>query len=408
MMMLPAVASATTLSSLAVVVLGAASVRAFAAQRPPPPPPCRYPPVTVLKPLCGAEPMLEAALATICAQLYPGLQIVFGVQDADDPALQAVAATRRTFPAADITVVVNPHVHGPNRKISNLINMLPAARHDVLVLSDSDLHVPPDYIERIVAALDDPGVGLVTTLCTGLPTMPGVVSRLGATAITHSFLPGVLMSRALGRQDCLGTTMAVRRDTLARVGGLQALVRHVADDHLFARRIRAIGLATALAAVVPGTAVPEATFQSLYQHELRWARTIRGVEPGLFITSALQFPLFWSLLTVAVSGAASWSLALFAATWAVRASAACVVDRALGLSRTRQAVPVLLLPVRDLASVWLVLASYVGSRVVWRGRIMQVAAVPRSSPRARAEPAPPRGHPADHAGAGGNRPAAGR
>ena len=387
---------------VAATVLGAVAVRAFAGRRACLPRPGRRPPVTVLKPLCGDEPMLEAALATICVQTYPGVQIVFGVLDAADPALRAVAAVRRRYPAAEITIVIDPLVHGPNRKISNLINMLPSARHDLLVLSDSDLHVPPDYIEQIVAALGRPGVGLVTTLCTGLPTTPGLVARLGATAITHSFLPGALMSRGLGREDCLGTTMAVRRDTLARSGGLQALVRHVADDHVFARRIRALGLATALAAVVPRTAVPECSLVVLLEHELRWARTIRAAEPGLFITSTLQFPLFWAALAVALGGGAGWSLALFAAAWVVRALAAGVVDGALGLRASRQAVPVLLLPFRDILSVALVAASYLGSRVVWRGRIMRVAPVPRPG---RPDPAAAA---RSHAAEGGNRAAPGR
>ena len=368
-----------TAVSAGLVVFGAACVWAFGGA-------CRRataigaarerPAVTVLKPLCGAEPMLEAALATVCAQSYPGLQIVFGTQDADDAALDAVAAVRRRFPEADISVVVDARQHGPNRKVSNLINMLPAARHDVLVLSDSDLHVSRDYIEQIVVALERPGVGLVSTVCTGLPTTSNLASRLGATAITHSFLPGALMSRALGRGDCLGTTMALRRETLVRSGGLQALVRHVADDHVLAERVARIGLRTVLAAVVAKTAVPEPTFRALHQHELRWARTIRGVEPVLFALSTLQYPVFWAALAVVSSGAAAWSLAVFAGAWAVRAVAGVVVDRALGLRSTVQAVPVLLLPVRDLISGWLVVASYLGDRVVWRGHVMRVRAVP--------------------------------
>ena len=354
-----------------IVLCGARAVRGFvAACRAPP---RERPPVSVLKPLCGDEPMLEAALATICEQAYPGLQIVFGVHGACDPALRAVEAVRRRFPAVEMTVVADGTLHGPNRKVSNLINMLPAARHDVLILSDSDLHVPPDYVEQVVAALERPGVGLVTTLCTGLPTAPGLVSRFGGTAITHSFLPGALMSRALGREDCLGTTMAVRRDTLERAGGLAALVRHVADDHVFAQRVLGIGLHVGLAAVIAKTGVPEHGARLLYQHELRWARTIRAVEPGLFGTSVLQYPLFWAAMAVLCAGGAGWAWAVFAVVWAIRAGAAVSVDWTLGLAGTRQAAPLLLLPLRDVWSVSLVAASYFGSRVVWRGAVMRVA-----------------------------------
>ena len=372
------IVAALALAGIASVAAGALAVWSFSRRGRPPP--RHRPPVTLLRPLCGDEPMLGDALATLFEQSYPGLQIVLGVQDAADPALPIIEAVRRRHPAADVTLVIDAHVAGPNRKISNLINMLPMARHDILVFSDSDLHVPADYVERIVAALDQPGVGLVTTLCTGLPTTPGLVGRLGATAISHSFLPGALMSRALGREDCLGTTMALRRGVLTRVGGLGALVRHVADDYVLAERVRRLGLKVGLAAVVPTTAVPERVLAPLLQHELRWARTIRAVEPWLFATSALQFPLFWSAALIPLSGFATWATGLFAAAWAARALFAHAVDHLLAVPPGRARAPLLLLPLRDALSVGLVLASYLGTRVVWRGRVMRVGPSPAAAP----------------------------
>ncbi len=329
------------------------------------------PAVTVLKPLCGDEPMLETALASICGQAYPAFQIVFGVQDPSDPALPIARRMQERFPACDIAVVVDGTSHGPNRKISNLMNMLPMARHEVLVFSDSDLHVSPSYLEHVVAALEAPGVGLVTTLCTGLPTAAGLAGRLGATGISHSFLPGVLLSRALGRQDCLGTTMALRRDTLETIGGLDSLVRHLADDNVLAQRVQQLGLGVGLAGAVPMTAVPEQSLRALWQHELRWARTIRALEPMLFGASTLQFPLFWAMIALVLSGGSAWSVGLFAVAWAVRAAAARWTDRALFQEwRPAVAVPVWLLPVRDVMSVSQVAVSYLGARVVWRGHVM--------------------------------------
>ncbi len=329
------------------------------------------PAVTVLKPLCGDEPRLEAALASVCGQVYPAFQIVFGVQDANDPALRTVRRMQERFPACDIAVVIDATFHGPNRKISNLMNMMPTAQHEVLVFSDSDLHVSPYYLEQIVAALETPGTGLVTTLCLGLATSAGLAGRLGATGISHSFLPGALMSRALGREDCLGTTMALRRETLAGVGGLDALVRHLADDNVLAQKVRKLGLGVGLAATVPMTAVPEASLRALWQHELRWARTIRALEPLLFITSTLQFPLFWAAAAVLLSGGSGWSLALFTTAWAVRAVAARWIDRAMFQDwRPAATAPVWLLPLRDVMSVSQVAASYLGARVVWRGHVM--------------------------------------
>ena len=124
--------------------------------------------MTVLKPLHGDEPLLEEALASVCRQDYPAWQVVFGVQDAADTALPVVRRLQARFPDCDIAVVVDPTPHGPNRKVANLINMLPAAKHDVLVIADSDVHVAPDWLRRLVAALEGPGMGLVTTVYTGL------------------------------------------------------------------------------------------------------------------------------------------------------------------------------------------------------------------------------------------------
>ncbi len=351
---------------LAAVLAGALAARRFIVR--PRNRPAFRPPVTILKPLCGLEPRLEEALASICAQDYPVFQIVFGVCASDDPSLETVRRIRQRFPDHDIATIVAPAPSGTNRKIGNLLNMLPAARHDILVCSDSDLHVAADYLDQVVASLERPGAGLVTTVCTGLPTATGFAARLGASAISHSFLPSVFLSRALGRADCLGTTMALRRETLARIGGLRALLAHVGDDNVLGRRVRALGLDVALTATVPMTAVPETSFGDLWQHELRWARTIRALEPILFATSIVQYPLFWATLAIALSGASSASLLLFGVAWATRAAAALWTDR---LFRTGLATPVWLLPARDILSASIVVASYVGARVVWRGNTLR-------------------------------------
>jgi ceramide glucosyltransferase len=342
--------------------------------------PRHYPAVSVLKPLCGDEPQLEAALASICEQSYPAFQIIFGVQDANDPALLIVQRIRARFPDRRIDVVVDPALHGVNRKISNLINMMRAVQHGVLVFSDSDLHVQPDYLERIVAALQAPGCGLVTTLGFGLPTMSGLIARLGATEISHTFLPGALLSRMFGRQDCLGTTMALRVETLARIGGLNSLVRHVADDNVLGQRVQELGLRIALADTVVMTAVPEVALRALWQHELRWSRTVRALEPGLLATSVLQFPIFWATIAFALSGGCLWFLLLFFVAWAARAAAARSIDHVLLLQHHAAArAAVWMLPLRDLMSVGRVVASYFGTRVVWRGHVMRAVRIDKET-----------------------------
>ena len=328
------------------------------------------PAITVLKPLHGDEPMLEDALASFCVQDYPAFQIVFGLHDPADPALHVIRRLRARFPAVDIDVVIDPAQHGVNRKISNLINMYPRAKHDVIVMADSDIHAPADYLRQLASSLARDGVGLVTTLYAGLGASDTLAARLGAAQINHSFLPGALLARALGRQDCLGATMALRRETLEAVGGLPALVHHLADDAVLGRLVSARGQTVALAATLPATTVPEMRVGDLFAHELRWGRTIQSLAPVGFAMSSLQYPLFWSALAAVLTGFQPSTIALFVGVWAMRAAAMMGIDALLGL---RTAVPVWLLPLRDLLSVAVILASYGGSEVAWRGHVLRIS-----------------------------------
>ena len=328
------------------------------------------PPITLLKPLHGDEPLLEQALASFCDQDYPSFQIVFGLHDAADPAALVVRRLRARFPHVDIAVVVDPAQHGVNRKISNVINMFPLAKHDTIVMADSDIHAPRDYLRQLATALDRPGVGLVTTLYSGVAASATLAARLGATQINHSFLPGALLARFLGRQDCLGATMALRRQTLKDVGGLHALVHHLADDAVLGRLVAARGLRVTLARTLPGTTVAELRVAELYAHELRWGRTIQSLAPVGFALSSLQYPLFWAALAVGMSGLEPWTVAVFGLTWLGRAAAVVGVDAVLGLAT---AAPIWLLPIRDVLSVTVILASYGGTQVAWRGHVLHIS-----------------------------------
>jgi ceramide glucosyltransferase len=235
------------------------------------------------------------------------------------------------------------------------------------VIADSDVHVAPDYLEHLVAALQLTGAGLAPPLYPVLPASRALAARLGATQITHTLLPGVLLARMLGRRDALGATMALRRETLARVGGLLACVNHLADDNVLGRLVREAGLSVVLAATVPATTVPEASLAALWRHELRWARTNRGVAPLAFAASILiQFPLFWAglLCTLMPNEASAW--AAFAGMWALRAVCGADIERRLGAPVT----PFWLAPVRDTMSVCISLVAYAGRRVAWRGRLL--------------------------------------
>ncbi len=371
------IADATALFSGAGLVQAGIAVDALKRfNRQPRPQPAARPPVSILKPLKGDEPLLEAALASFCTQSYPEFQIVFGVQDRSDPAIAVVEHLRMLFPQLDITLVVDETRHGGNGKIANLINMWPAARHDVIVLADSDVHVTPNFLERIVAALEAPDVGAVTALYAGVASGKGVAGRFGAAQINHIFLPGVLLGRMLGRQDCLGAALALRRSTLVRIGGLPALLPHLADDAALGRLVRRLGLKVALAPSLVVTTVSEETLPALFWHELRWARTIRALEPLTYSTSLLQYPVFWGLMTILAADFRLWTLAFAAAVWLLRA----VEARAMARQLDRGAFSGWLLPLREIFSIVVLLASYLGNRVVWRGSSMAAVTKGRESP----------------------------
>jgi ceramide glucosyltransferase len=341
-------------------------------------------PITVLKPLHGEEPLLTEALATLCEQDYPaGFQIVCGVNDEADTAIPVVRALQARYPRHDIDLVVDPTPHGANPKVGNLINMLPSARHDILVIADSDVHARPDYLRHLADALARPGAGLVTTLYAGLPGFRCLASLLGATQITNGFLPGALLGRALGRHDCLGATMCLHRTTLSRIGGLAALRDHLADDNVLGRRVLALGLDVVLARTIVATTVPERRLSALWRHELRWARTIRALEPAGFAASVLQYPLFWMLLAVLASGGALWVCLTFLVVWSIRALAVTGIEHALRgmLGGLAFRSPLWLLPIRDLLSVCEWVVSHAGRRVDWRGLTLEADTPSPLTPR---------------------------
>src|SRR5438093_3709809 len=202
-----------------------------------------FPSITILKPLRGAEPALHDRLASFCDQDYPGpVQILFGVQDAADPAVAVVDRLIAERPGRDLQLLVSTHPAGPNPKVATLIGLQHHIRHELVVLSDSDISVECDYLARTVAALAEPGIGLVTCLYRGAP-VAGLWARLASMAIDYHFLPNVLVGLALGlARPCFGSTIAMRRNTLQRIGGFEAFVDQLADDNAIGEAVRALGM----------------------------------------------------------------------------------------------------------------------------------------------------------------------
>jgi ceramide glucosyltransferase len=327
------------------------------------------PPVSVLKPLCGAEAQLPDCLRSLARQSYPGLQIVFGVSDPSDPAIAAVEQLRREFPALDVDLVVDGRLHGENLKASNLINMLPHARHSVLVISDSDVRVGPGYLDAVVAALAPPAVGAVTCLYRGRAAA-GLWSRVAALFINDWYFPAVLVSQALGDYSfASGVTIALRRETLDAIGGLQVIADHLADDWLICERVRRLGLKTVLSRFVVETEVAEEGFGPHARRELRWMRTIRTVAPLGYAFMGLTFVLPVTLFGLVLAWPSP--LALVLAAWTLVGRVGIHWEQ-----RRRTAARVgydsLLIPLRDslLLAVWI--AGFLGRAITWRGRRYRV------------------------------------
>jgi ceramide glucosyltransferase len=324
-------------------------------------------PASVLKPLHGAEPKLYENLRSFCLQDLPEYQLIFGVRDPDDAAIAVVERLRREFPQRAIALVVDPRVHGANFKVSNLINMLPHAQHDLLVLADADIHVRPDYLARVTAPLADPGVGIVTCLYYGIPG-PSFWSRLGRLFIDDWFAPSVRLSHAFGStRFAFGSTIALRRDALASIGGLVALRDMLADDFWLGELTRRAGLRTVLSDVVVGTDVGESRLKDLWSHELRWLRTIRSIAPAGFALTFVCFtaPLL-ALGLVLAPGPISLGLA-------VLGSAARVLLHFLQRRISAQAFAwheALLIPLRDTLLLMEWAAALAGWQVRWRGQVL--------------------------------------
>ena len=364
--LLTALLIAATLAGVLFLAAAALMVRRFAAEV------ARVPEVrpgvTMLKPLHGDEPNLYENLRSFCTQDYPDFQVVFGVGRASDPAVAAVERLKAELPQADIALVVDERVHGANLKISNVINMMAVARHDILVLNDSDMVARPGYLDAVVGALEAPGVGLVTCLYTGRP-VPGLWSRLGAMFINHGFLPQVLVGRLVGaKQGCFGATMALTCATLERLGGFESIVGKLADDYALGAAVRELGLEVALSSHVVETQVVEPDFLTFWRHELRWGRTLRSIEPAGYGASIITQPLLPATLLLLFSGGAPFALAIFAAVILARIGYNLVVDAALGL----RPAPLWLFPARDFLSVAVLLASFCGTGVTWRAQTFRV------------------------------------
>jgi ceramide glucosyltransferase len=338
------------------------------------------PPVSILKPLRGTDPHMYDAFRSHCLQDYPEYELIFGVSEADDPAIALVDGLKAEFPDRRIVLVHCAQILGTNLKVSNLAQMLPHARYHHLLVNDSDIRVAPDYLRRILAPFAEESTGMVTTLYRGVAE-PTLGSRLESIGIATDFSAGVLAALQVehGLHFALGSTLAFTRRALEAIGGFEPLLDYLADDYELGNRIAAAGFKTVLSDVVVDTYLPAYSFADYWAHQLRWAHSVRGSRELGYLGVALTFGVPWALLALVLSRGARWSWALLAAALLTRfAMAFAAVTRVLH-TRLHDAW---LVPLRDVAALAVWFAGYGSRTVLWRGNrfLMQRGKLVRLQP----------------------------
>jgi ceramide glucosyltransferase len=353
-----------------ICALGAAWAARWFVRQPTCAPPTRWPYVSILKPLYGAEAQLSKNIETYFHQDYSGqIQFVFGVQDPGDSAIPVVQSLIERYPQLDIDLIVDRAAHGVNRKVSNLINMGPVARHPLIVMADSDVAVGPNYLRTLAAALAQPDVGVVTCLYRGSPS-GGFWSRLSAMAVDDHFLPATILGLALGLgRPCLGATIALSRETLIRIGGFQSVANQLADDYAIGNAVRQAGLGVIVPPMLVTHSFEENSLGDVIRHELRWARTIFTVDPLGYVGSSVTHALPLAVIGAALCGFDGWGLA------AVLGALTCRLFLKYRLAREFK-LPhpgFELLFARDMLSFAIYFGSFLSPRISWRGQDFTVA-----------------------------------
>jgi ceramide glucosyltransferase len=336
------------------------------------------PPVSILKPVKGLDPEMYASFASHCRQEYVGeYELIFGVSSLDDPAVAAVEQLQKEFTGRSIRLVECPESLGTNGKVSNLVQMLPHARYDHILINDSDILVSPRYLSRVMAAFQNPSrkqkpgrkgvVGMVTVPYRG-KAHTTLGSKMEALGISTDFMAGVFTARLLegGIRFGLGSTLAVSREALGAIGGLLPLVDHLADDYETGARIHGQGYDVALSTEVVETYVPAYSFPQFLAHQIRWCRSTRDSRKLGYTGLVFTFGLPWACLNLIACGFSLPSIALFVLVLVARTALALSVG--VGLIGDGQVLRDLwlLLP-RDVVALGLWAWSFAGDTVVWRG-----------------------------------------
>lgn len=327
------------------------------------------PAVTIIKPVKGVDDDSYDNFASFCSQEYDGqLQIIFAVASPDDPVIEAIRQLQADFTNHDISIVINPAQHGPNQKVSNLINAFPETRHDIIVINDSDISVEADYLNSVTAHFADPQVGLVTSLYR-TSEVHGIATALEALGFTTEMIPNVLAARQLeGLTFALGASMAVRRAALADIGGFAALAPYLADDYQLGNQIHRAGWRLVLDNCFVESVINPENLMSVLSRQLRWARTMRVSRPGGYLASGITLPFLGAFLAALTAPSPQIGLAAGALLYTVRLAVSSIFSRSYVRDNL---IPrwLWLVPLRDMLAFFTWLLAFLGNRVQWRGSL---------------------------------------
>ncbi len=334
------------------------------------------PPLTLLKPLHGAEPGLEEYLATFFEQDYPEYEILFCARSAEDAGLETarrVAARYPRIPAKFLWTDGQPDYI--NAKVASMERMEAEAAHEILVISDSDVRVTPDYLRSVALPFADPRVGAMCCIYRGVAAEGGLWARLEAVGMSVEMTAGVLAARQMeGMKFVLGPTMAFRRDVIRRMGGFRVTADYCADDFVLGNETFKLGQTVALSHHAIDHMVINSSLAASLKHQVRWMKSTRFSRPKGHFGTALTFSVPFGLLgwgSAALLGAPWWGLALFGWSLATRLALALAVGRQVAGDRSWVGL-VALYPVRDLMGIGFWAASYMGSRILWRGQSFEL------------------------------------
>ena len=330
------------------------------------------PPVSLLKPLHGLDRGLEENLRSFCLQDYPSFEILFSVREANDPAVEVVRRLEKSFPLIPMRLLVLGEPRYLNAKVHGLEAMAEAAAHEILVITDSDVRVGPDYLRSVVAPLGDPNVGMATCISRGAAGR-SLWSRLEALSMNTHFIPGILTAWMLiGIKFSLGPTMVLRRKTVEEMGGFKILGDYLADDFVLGERVAQSGKLVALAAAVPDHLVCNESLASSLRHRLRWERSSRRSRPAGYLGQLFMHTIPLALLTwAAAPPGRALAFALVLGSLGMRWLLAWVTCRGVLHDRDYRR-DWWLLPLQDLLSFAIWLWAFFGREIEWRGARFRV------------------------------------